>query len=370
MNLKRIVVGFLVVGAVGLAGFFYWQNRPDPALETKFVPSLKSSPEAGESAQISRDVSVKTPLESVNLGSFNHSYQTFNNCGPATLSMSLGWFGKKVSQKELRDKMRPWQVANGDNDDKTIFTDEFVRWAKEYGYEAIARPNGDIETLKRFTANGIPVVVKTFLHSYDDIGHFRIVKGYDEARDVIIQDDSFEGPNREFSYYDFLTLWQPFHYVYIIVYTPDQKDLVEALIGDEMDEQLAWQNTLERSKRETELTDTTFPEFNKAVANYYLGNYEQSIEDYELVANNLPRRMLWYQLEPILAMQKLGQYDRIMTLSERILNGGNRAFSELYQIRGEIYLAQGNRDAAKREFETAVQYNINYQPAKDALVGL
>jgi len=67
-----------------------------------------------------------------------------------------------------------------------------------------------------------------------------------------------------------------------------------------------------------------------AVANYYLGNYEQSIIDYESVANSLPRRMLWYQLEPILAMQKLKQYDKILALSERILNGGNRAYSELY----------------------------------------
>jgi tetratricopeptide (TPR) repeat protein len=155
-----------------------------------------------------------------------------------------------------------------------------------------------------------------------------------------------------------------------VVYTPEQAGVVETIIGEEMDEQVAWQNTLVRSKQEAELTDTTFPEFNMAVANYYLGNYEQSIADYESVASALPRRMLWYQLEPILAMQKLGQYDKIMTLSERILNGGNRAFSELYQVRGEVYLARGNRDAARAEFEKAVEYNVNYQPARDALLPL
>ncbi len=367
MNLKKIVSVLFVAGA--LFGFYAWQNQPEPPLETKFVPSLRSD-DVGTSEGQAALLEIKTPPSSVNLSSFNHSYQTFNNCGPATLSMSLGWFGKKVSQKELGDKMRPWQVANGDNDDKTIFTDEFVAWAREYGYEAIARPNGDIDTLKKFTANGIPIVVKTMLHANDDIGHFRIVKGYDETKQVIIQDDSFEGPNREFSYYDFLTLWQPFHYVYIVVYTPEQADLVKAIIGEEMDEATAWQNTLSRSEKEAQLTDTTYPEFNMAVANYYLGNYEQSITDYESVAQVLPRRMLWYQLEPILAMQKLKQYDKIMALSERILNGGNRAFSELYQIRGEIFLAQGNRDAARAEFEKAVQYNVNYQPAKDALANL
>lgn len=372
MSLRKIAIFLFITGVLAAGGWHVCQNRPRPALETKFVQNLRqATPEAGGSAQITQsNIEVKIPPVHVNLGSFNHSYQTFNNCGPATLSMALGWFGENISQKELGDKMRPWQVPNGDNDDKTIFTDEFVSWAKEYGYEALARPNGDIETLKRFTANGIPVVVKTFLHSHDDIGHFRIVKGYDEAKDVVIQDDSYEGPNRQIPYYNFLELWQPFHYVYIIVYTPEQAGLVKAIVGPEMDENLAWQNTLEKSKKESELTGSAFPEFNMAVANYYLGNYEETVKLYEFVSKNLPRRMLWYQLEPILAYQKLGQHDKVFEISERILNGGNMAFSELYQIRGEIYLAQGNKDTARAEFEKAVKYNVNYEPAKAALASL
>jgi hypothetical protein len=361
-----------VVLAAG-GGYIYWQNRPRPALETRFVQNTQQeTPKSPEDNAVLEDkVTVKTPPESVNLGSLNHTYQTFNNCGPATLTMALGWFGTKVGQKELGDKMRPYQIASGDNDDKTIFTSEFVKWAKSYGFEALARPNGDINTLKKFTANGVPVVVKTYLHSNDDIGHFRIVKGYDEGKQVVIQDDSFEGPNREFAYYDFLTLWQPFHYVYIVVYTPEQGDLVEAIIGQEMDEKTAWQDLLTRSDSESKLTpDSVYPIFNKSVANYYLEKYSESVSDYESVASRLPRRMLWYQLEPILAMQELMQYEKVLSLSERILNGGNRAFSELYQIRGEIYQAQGNVGAARAEFEKAVQYNINYEPAKAALSDL
>lgn len=372
MNLKKISIILGVTITLGLAGYFYTQSRPSPALETKFVQNVReATPEAGQSGQIlNTNLNIKTPQDSVNLGSFNHVYQTFNNCGPATLSMALGWFGKDVGQKELGDKMRPYQIANGDNDDKSIFTDEFVAWAKEYGYEAIARPNGDIETLKKFTSNGIPVVVKTYLHLTDDIGHFRIVKGYDEAKQVVIQDDSYEGPNRQISYYDFLTLWQPFHYVYIIVYTPEQALLVETLIGTEMEERVAWQNTLTRSEKEKSLTQSPFPAFNIAVSNYYLGEYGKTIQAFEEVEANLPMRMLWYQLEPILAYQKLGHYDRVFSISERILSGGNRAYSELYQIRGEIYASQGNKSAARAEFEKAIQYNVNYQPAKAALTSL
>lgn len=378
MNFKRFAVILFAAGFIAAGGILAYQNRPRPPVESKFVQNVReatSEPDSLETAENSHirsesTVEVKTPPESINLGSFNHSYQTFNNCGPTTLSMALGWYGENVSQKELGDKMRPYQVANGDNDDKAVFMNEFVMWANEYGYEAITRPNGDIETLKRFTANGFPVVVKTMLEPTDDVGHFRIIKGYDEARDVIIQDDSYQGPNREFAYYDFLELWQPFHYVYLVVYKPEEAALVEAIIADEMDEQVAWKNTLLRAEREAELTDSSFPEYNMAVANYYLGNYEESVAKYESVAGSLPKRMLWYQLEPIWAMQKLKQHDKILALSQRILDGGNKAFSELYLIRGEVYLAQGNKDAARAEFEKAVQYNVNYQPARDALQNL
>jgi tetratricopeptide (TPR) repeat protein len=80
--------------------------------------------------------------------------------------------------------------------------------------------------------------------------------------------------------------------------------------------------------------------------------------------------MLWYQIEPILAYQKLGKHDRVFEIIDNILNNGNKAFSELYQIKGEIYLEQGEADSARNEFETALKYNKNYQPAKDALSNL
>ena len=357
--MKKIIIIALVGLLMISGGYYLYINRPRPPVESKFVPALRSD-DTGASNGQEKFVDIKTPPESVNLGSLNHTYQTFNNCGPATLSMALGWFGKNVSQKELGDQMRPYQIANGDNDDKTIFTYEFVDWAKKYGLEAIARPNGDIETLKNFTANGIPVVVKTWLHPNEDIGHFRIVKGYDEARDVIIQDDSFEGPNREIRYYDFLSMWQPFNYVYIVVYTKEQTELVNAIIGEELEESMAWQNALKRGIDEEALDSTNvYPMFNISVASYQLGEYQASIDYFEKVESRLPKRMLWYQIEPIQAYQALEQYDRVFDITNRILENGNRAFSELYQIRGEIFKKQGNIESAKAEYDKAVFYNKN-----------
>ncbi len=371
MNIvKKIlaVVGTLLVLSIG--GFLVWQNRPKPPVETKFVQSERGSENSEQSAKNTSnpEVVVKKPGNYALLDNPSHTYQTFNNCGPATLSMILGFYGKHVSQKELGDLMRPYQVSNGDNDDKTIFTYEFVEWAKKYNVEAIGRVNGDIDLLKTFTANGIPVVVKTWLHVNDDIGHFRIVRGFDEEKKVIIQDDSYEGPNRKISYFDFLSMWQPFNYNYIVIYKPEQKDLVEAIIGKELDEKVAWQNSLERALKESQLdSENVYPFFNMSTAYYHLGDYKNSVAAFEKVERSLPKRMLWYQIEPILSYKELGNYDRVFQITDNILQNGNRAYSELYQLRGEIYLIKGEREKAKSEFEQALTYNKYYEPAKEAL---
>ncbi|KKQ51855.1 hypothetical protein A2865_04500 [Candidatus Woesebacteria bacterium RIFCSPHIGHO2_01_FULL_39_17] len=370
---KKLILFSVVLLLLGGVGVYFWINSVRPPIETKFVQKneklITKNSKSNENSDIKvGSVEIKEPGITALVPKQTHTYQTFNNCGPATLSMILSYYGKNVSQKELGEKMRPYQVASGDNDDKTIFTSEFVEWAKKYGFEAIRRVNGDINILKTFTANGIPVVVKTWLHMNEDIGHFRIIRGFDDGSQDIIQDDSYEGPNRKIPYYDFLSMWQPFNYAYIIVYTPDKKDLVEAIIGSEMDDTLAWESSLGRAQKEAELdTENVYPWFNQSMAYYHLGEYQKSVEAYERVEKRLPRRMLWYEIEPILAYQKLADFERVFQITSKVLNGGNRAYSELYQIRGEIYLVQGNKEAAKREFELAVQYNKNYTPAQEFL---
>jgi len=368
---RKLILFFIALFLLGAGTIAFIRLRPKPALETKFIPTSPGLRGASQDEEDRIRVVVKTQEDYALLENPKHTYQTFNNCGPATLSMMLSWYGRDVSQKELGDAMRPYQVPSGDNDDKTIFTYEFVEWAKKYGLESIGRVNGDIELLKTFTANGIPVVVKTWLHVDDDIGHFRIVRGFDERKQVIIQDDSYEGPNKKISYYDFLSMWQPFNYAYIIVFTPEQQDLVEAIIGEELDEKVAWQNALTRAQKESELdSENVYPIFNMITSYYHLGEYQKSVTKFEKVESRLPKRMLWYQIEPIQAYKELGNYDRVFQISENILENGNRAFSELYQIRGEIYLAQGNKDKARQQFELAVKYNQNFELAKASLESL
>lgn len=361
-----LVCLFLLLGGVFI--YFQFFHSP-PSLEEKFV--VEKLPAPGASPEASPGIILAQPGEKALLPQTRVAYQTFNNCGPATLSMILSYYDIRKSQKELGDEMRPYQHPQGDNDDKTIFPTEFVTWAEKFGLKAIYRPNGSLELVKLFLANEIPVVVKTWLRPNEDIGHFRIIRGFDEGAKVLIDDDSYFGPNRRLSYFDFMSMWQPFNYAYIPVYRPEKEEVVKAILGSEQDVEVAYWKAVNRAQKEMGLDpDNIYPIFNLSTSYYHVGEYEKSVAEFEKVESRLPRRMLWYQIEPILTYKELGNYDRVFEISNWIFEHGNRAFSELYQIRGEIYLEKGDKGAAKHEFELALQYNKNFQPAKEALLRL
>jgi hypothetical protein len=335
--------------------------------------SVNSVAEKTKSALLPKptEVPLIAPPESYVLPQGQFVSQSFNNCGPASLSMVLSMYGKSVSQETLRQEMRPFSNPLGGVDDKSIFAPEFVKYAQMHGMEALQRPGGDIELVKKLVANGVPVIVRTWLHPNEDIGHFRIVRGYNDTTQIFIQDDSYEGPNLSYSYSEFLSMWQPFNYGYILVYPKDKEPVVKAILGEDMDEKKAYSKAIvEAEKSLMANPDDRYALFNLASTYYHLGDYQKSVDYYEKAKAQLPSRMLWYQLEPIYAYAKLNNGNQVMLLADGILNNGNLAYSELYQLKGEEYLKQGNRDAAKAEFEKAVFYNSNFQPAKDALAQL
>ena len=287
-----------------------------------------------------------------------HVFQTFNNCGPAALSMALSYFDINVSQQELGKNLRPFQNPQGDNDDKSVTLAELAKKAREYNFLTYHRPAGDINTIKLFISYDMPVIVRTWLKENDDIGHYRLIRGFDDTLGQFIQDDSLQGADLKYSYGEFLNLWQGFNYEYLVLVPKEKQALAESILRESNDEKKAWEKALELAQKELqENPDDIFTKFNISVGYYYLGDYQKAVEIFELIEDKLPFRMLWYQIEPILAYQKLKKYDKVFTLTDKILGNHNRAFSELYQIRGEIYLEQGKPDLAKAEFEKARLYN-------------
>ena len=297
-----------------------------------------------------------------------HTFQTFNNCGPAALSMALSYYGINVGQQQLGEELRPYQNPQGDNDDKSVTLEEISEISKDYNLTAYHRTNGNTDLIKNFINYDIPIIARTWTKANEDIGHYRVIKGYDQSIQSIIQDDSLQNKNLWYKYNDFAAIWGKFNFEYLVLVPKDKLGIAEVILGEDANEKIAWQKAVDTSSKilSQNPNDAT-ARFNLSVALYHTGEFQKSVNEFEKVENRLPFRTLWYQIEPIQAYFELGNYERVFAITDRILNNYNRAFSELYLIRGEIYLKQGNIAAAKSEFQKAVLYNKNLESAKEAL---
>jgi hypothetical protein len=288
----------------------------------------------------------------------SHTFQTFNNCGPASLSMLLSHYGITETQQVLGQQLRPHQNSSGDNDDKSVTLDEISAKAQEYGFLVYHRPAGNMEIMKAFIAQDMPVLTRTWVSPNEDIGHFRVVRGYDETTQELIQDDSLQGKGLRYTYDEFDKIWGPFNSEFLVLVPREKQAIAEAILDEILDPQAAWQKSLAMAnQRIAQNPGDFYAVFNRSAALYQLGDHSAAIEAYESIASRLPSRMLWYQIEPILSYWKAGRSAETLRLIEQVLNNQNRAFSELYFIRGSIYQSQGNDDLANESFSLAESYN-------------
>ena len=295
-----------------------------------------------------------------------HIFQTFNNCGPASLSMALSYYNIHITQEILGQNLRPYQNPQGDNDDKSVTLNELAEEAKKYDLIPYHRPHGNIETLKAFIANDMPIITRTWLHENEDIGHYRVVKGYDDSTHELIQDDSFQNKNLRFSYDSFNTIWKKFNYEYLVLVPKEKQTIAREILGENVDENIAWRNALTSVQEELKRNpDDVYARFNLVVTAYHTGDYTRATQEYEKIQTRLPSRTLWYQIEPIQAYAAINNTERVFSLTDKILQNGNRAFSELYLIRGDIYKKQGDLVSAQREYENAYAYNKSMEEANE-----
>jgi hypothetical protein len=358
-----MILFFLMMGYL----LFFPQNQQIRSNDT--TPEKNNITEAAPTK--TKNLSLQIPPVQKILPTDYHVFQSFNNCGPAALSMALRFYGVEKSQEELGRTLRPWQNAEGINDDKSVTLEELAEESKKYGFVPYHRPNGDMEKIKLFITYDMPVITRTWLTPTEDIGHYRVVKGYNAETGQIIQDDSLQNKNLWYTYEDFNVIWGKFNYEYLVLVPEDKKEIADAILGEDIDEKTAWRKAVERSQKIlTENPNDLTARFNLSVAYYNNGEYQKSVDEFEKVESLLPFRTLWYQIEPILAYYELGNYDRVFALTDAILNFQNLAYEQAYLIRGKSYQKLGQIDLARIEFEKAIYYNSNFEEAKDALASL
>lgn len=366
---KKIVVFVVVLALIAFSGVAINYFNTSEGGKTVPYQSDSDSQNTAVTPEPPRNQSSKSIPSQKTLSGGTHTFQTFNNCGPATLSMALSYFAIFESQQAIGQDLRPYQVPNGDNDDKSTTLDELAGKAEEFGLLAYHRPNGSTDLLKQFIALNIPVITKTWTKPDDDIGHYRLVKGYTTTS--LIQDDSLQGKDLSYTFNDFNVLWKKFNYEYLVLVPKSQKEAIEAILGEDLDPQVAWTKAVNLSRQQLASNpEDIYARFNLSVALYNTGDYAGSVAEFEKVENQLPFRTLWYQMEPVQAYFELGNYARVFQITDEVLNNHNLAYSEMYLLRGEIYKKQGKMTEARQEFEKAVKYNINLNAAHEALASL
>jgi tetratricopeptide (TPR) repeat protein len=290
--------------------------------------------------------------------------------------MNLSYFGLRTPQADVAASLRP------NKEDKNVSPAELASFARGQGLSALARVNGDADRLRRLLAIGVPVLVETWHEPKpnDGMGHYRLLTGYDDAKQVWIAYDSYDAkgvdPNKPYAgilipYSELDPLWKVFNRQYVVIYNQAPAAQVQGILGDDVDDEAMWRRAGEAARTAVEQNPAdAFAWFNLGSALTALGRPAEAVQAYDKARQiGLPWRMFWYQFGPFQAYYEAGRYEEVIALANSTVRTA-RYVEELYYWRGLAQQALGKTAEARRSFQQALEMNKNYAPAADALAAL
>jgi tetratricopeptide (TPR) repeat protein len=342
----------------------------DPEITPTAVPTLTLPP----------TITPEPIPAAVRLEGFQHIFQTWNNCGPATTAMVLSYFGLYLNQADTAAVLKP------NPEDRNVSPYQITNYVNEQTpFAALDRTNGNLETVKRLVASGFPVVIELGIEPPGEYrwlgwyGHYLLIVAYDDALEQFWVYDSWFGTSdtpmenadkngRVLPYAKVDGQWRQFNRHYLVFYPPEQQAEVAAIIGEDMDEGVMWQKSLARTQTElNQEPEDAFLWFNLGTNYNELGEYERAATAFDQArALGLPWRMLWYQFGPYEAYYQVGRNEDVLLLTDVTLKD-RPYFEESYYYQGLAQEALGDVEAARDSFQKAANFNPYFQPAVDAL---
>ncbi|MEE9616156.1 MAG: C39 family peptidase [Anaerolineae bacterium] len=319
-----------------------------------------------------------TPPIRFTLTGLRHEHQGWNNCGPTTLAMALSYWGRSETQYDVAPVLKP------DPEDKNVSPWEMEAYTRGLGLGAIVRVGGTLDRLKSLVRAGFPVIVETWYvrDAHDQLGHYRLIIGYDDAAQEFLTYDSLHGPDVTIGYQELDELWRVFNRAYLVVHTLERWDALAAILGPDLDDVVMYERALETARVEAltmpescvayaDCADwVTFSWFSAGSSLTSLGRHAEAAGAYDQARQlRLHYRMLWYQFGPYESYHAVGRYDDVIALAGATLATANN-LEESYYWRGMARLAQGNTGGARADFEAALRYHENWLPAVIALAGM
>ena len=356
--------------------------------ELTLTPEATVTPEPGPTPQ---PTVTPTPLPATVIldgVKYEDQHNRWNYCGPANFSMALtywGWdgnrdvVGKAIKPSDKDKNVMPYELQD-------FVTDNVpdMRSAMRYG--------GDIDTLKRLISAGFPVVAEKGYYERDYtgktgwMGHYQFVTGYDDAKNVLIAQDTYlDGPDFQIPYEKFTEGWRSFNYVFVVVYPAERENEVMSLLGPLADADEAARLSLERAQAEGQSLsgiDQFFAWFNVGNSHVALREYGDATYAYDyafqlynqLTGDNSvrPYRMMWYQTGPYFAYYYSNRFSDVINLATTTLEDtiSEPVLEESLIWRGRAYYMAGDTQAAIKDYRAALKVHPNWPPAVQALQDL
>ncbi len=295
------------------------------------------------------------PQPTTQLSGLRHFWQTWNNCGPATLATNLSFYGSTLDQADIGDVLRRYA------DDKNVSPEELVSFAQGQGYMAQLRVNGSAELARTFVSNGIPLLIETWLEDDpgDGMGHYRLLVGYDDmtqrwtvydsyASHDLVSTDANNYQGIYMGYDQTEAWWKVFNRTYVLVYPPDRDALVRSILGDAYESSMMWQGAIATAHAEIAANSADqYAYFNLGSALVHQGDYAGAAAAFDQArALGLPWRMLWYQFGPFVAYTEMGRYQEVIDLGQATLTSAAGGIEEIHYWRGRALAGLG--DACQR----------------------
>lgn len=351
---------------------------PPPQVEVASLPTVTATPLPKPTLTQTVEftptpVPSPTPLpQSVSLPAPKWEQQDINNCGPASLTMYLRFYGWEGVQLDIADVLKPLR------EDRNVNVEELIYYVRTHAgwLNAEYRVGGDLDRIKQFLAAGIPVMIEESFYFEepfwvnDDLwaAHYALITGYDDATQMFTIQDSFRGADQKVFYETTDEYWQAFNRVYILIYTPEQEGTVQSILGADWDADANRQHALEVAQAETQSDpQNAYTWFNLGSNLTYFERYIEATDAYDRTLElGLPQRMMRYQFGPFIAYFHTGQLDELFTLTEYALKVTPNSEEALLWHGWGLY-RQGKSKEALENFQQALEENPNYLDAQYAI---
>lgn len=209
-------------------GYHTWVNGPLGLTERlnteRFDWEVQGQKAASRHFHILSTGLVAKTGTSASLGPLVHIVQTLNNCGPASISEVLHYWGINKSQDELNTILRhgnPWGMS----------PEGVPGYAQSIGLSALIGRNGNEGLLKALVANGFPVIVEQFVNMGDHYTHYRPIEAYDDGGRYFVASDPLMGDHYRIDYQQFDQIWTATHRLFMVIYPPDKQQALEDVLN-------------------------------------------------------------------------------------------------------------------------------------------